>query len=79
MWLKRSVLDADGQPILDEDGRPEKDVVKVMPAQIKEAVDRNRAEYVQSLQERAGRAREGAQSLGGDGSRASMARDDIPF
>lgn len=79
VWLKRSVLDADGQPILDEDGKPEKDVVKVMPAQIKEAVDRNRTEYLQSLQERAGQAREGAQNLGNDGGRASVARDDIPF
>ena len=79
VWLKRSVLDADGQPILDEAGRPEKDVVKVMPVALKEAVDRNRAEYLQSLQDRAEGAREGSRRLGNDGSRESMARDDIPF
>ena len=79
VWLKRSVLDADGSPILDEAGKPAKDVVKVMPAQLKEAVDRNRSEYLQSLQERAEHAREGSRQLGNDSSRAAMNRDDIPF
>lgn len=76
--LKRSVLDAEGQPVLDASGRPEKDVVKVMPAQLKEAIDRSRADYLASLSERASQAREGAQHLGNAGSgRAS--RDDIAF
>ena len=49
VWLKKSVLDEDGQPVLDERGKPAKDIVRVMPAQIKEALDRNRSEYLQSL------------------------------
>ena len=79
VWLKRSVLDSEGKPVIDENGRAEKDVVKVMPVALKEAVDRNRAEYLQSLQDRAEGAREGSRRLGNDGSRESMARDDIPF
>ena len=43
VWLKKSVLDEDGQPVLDERGKPAKDIVRVMPAQIKEALDRNRS------------------------------------
>lgn len=79
VWLKRSVLDENGQPILDESGKPAKDVVKVMPAQLKEAVDRGRQQYLQSLEDRAHGAREGSNALGNDGSRGQMAREDIPF
>ncbi len=57
VWLKKSVLDEDGQPVLDERGKPAKDIVRVMPAQIKEALDRNRSEYLQSLSEKARGAR----------------------
>ncbi|MFR7651160.1 MAG: DNA gyrase [Eggerthella lenta] len=57
VWLKKSVLDENGQPVLDGDGRPAKDVVRVMPAQIKEALDRSRSEYLQSLREGERRAR----------------------
>ena len=45
VWLKKSVLDENGQPVLNGDGKPAKDVVRVMPAQIKEALDRSRSEY----------------------------------
>lgn len=66
VWLKKSVLDEDGQPVLDERGKPAKDIVRVMPAQIKEALDRNRSEYLQSLlREGARRAR----GLGAPGKR----------
>lgn len=37
VWLKKDALDADGDPVLDEDGKQVKDVVKVMPAQLKDA------------------------------------------
>ncbi len=33
VWLKKSVLDENGQPVLNGDGKPAKDVVRVMPAQ----------------------------------------------
>lgn len=66
VWLKRTVLDEEGQPVLDESGKPEKDTVKVMPAEIKEAMEQARSRYLQehgvSLDERANTAREGSQA-----------------
>lgn len=71
VWLQRSILDAEGNPVIDErTGRAAKDTVKVMPAQIKTALDEARREYLaqreskeQSLGARAARAREGASAL----------------
>lgn len=58
VWLKKGVLDADGAPVLDGDGKQVKETVKVMPAQLKEAVDRGRAEFLASLDDKAKEARE---------------------
>ena len=77
VWLKKSVLDEDGQPVLDERGKPAKDIVRVMPAQIKEALDRNRSEYLQSLSEKARGAREGSERLGHGDRRAAQSRESI--
>ena len=77
VWLKKSVLDEDGQPVLDERGKPAKDIVRVMPAQIKEALDRNRSEYLQSLSEKARGAREGWERLGNGHRRAAQSRESI--
>ena len=77
VWLKKSVLDENGQPVLDEDGKPAKDVVRVMPAQIKEALDRSRSEYLQSLSEKARGAREGSERLGNGDRRAAQSRESI--
>ena len=77
VWLKKSVLDENGQPVLDEDGKPAKDVVRVMPAQIKEALDRSRSEYLQSLSEKARGAREGSERLGNGDRSAAQSRESI--
>lgn len=77
VWLKKSVLDEDGQPVLDERGKPAKDIVRVMPAQIKEALDRSRSEYLQSLSEKARGAREGSERLGNGAERAAQSRESI--
>ena len=77
VWLKKSVLDEDGQPVLDERGKPAKDIVRVMPAQIKEALDRNRSEYLQSLSEKARGAREGSERLENGDRRAAQSRESI--
>ena len=77
VWLKKSVLDENGQPIVDENGKPAKDIVRVMPAQIKEALDRNRSEYLQSLSEKARGAREGSERLGKGDRRAAQSRESI--
>lgn len=77
VWLKKSVLDENGQPVLDERGKPEKDVVRVMSAQIKEALDRSRSEYLQSLAEKARGAREGSERLGNAADRGAQSRESI--
>ena len=77
VWLKKSVLDEDGQPVLDERGKPAKDILRVMPAQIKEALDRSRSEYLQSLSEKARGAREGSERLGNGAERAAQSRESI--
>ena len=38
VWLQKSILDPEGNPVLDEAGRRQKDTVKVMPQQIKDAL-----------------------------------------
>lgn len=38
VWLQKSILDPEGNPIIGEDGKRLKDTVKVMPLQIKEAL-----------------------------------------
>ena len=77
VWLKKSVLDENGQPVLNGDGKPAKDVVRVMPAQIKEALDRSRSEYLQGLSKKARGAREGSERLGKGDRRASQSRESI--
>ena len=79
VWLKRTVMDPDGNPVTDESGRPVKDTVKVMPGQLKEALDSGRERYLASLSERAKGAREGSRELAGNAGRSSMSREDIPF
>lgn len=76
VWLQKSVLDGEGNPVIDEStGRAAKDTVKVMPAQIKDALELARKEYLaerekQPLSERAESAR---------GASANLAENDIPF
>lgn len=76
VWLQKSILDGEGNPVIDEStGRTAKDTVKVMPAQIKDALDLARKEYLaerekQPLAERAAGARDAS---------ASLAESDIPF
>ena len=77
VWLKKSVLDENGQPVLNGDGKPAKDVVRVMPAQIQEALDRSRSEYLQSLSEKARGAREGSERLGNVADRGAQSRESI--
>ena len=79
VWLRKTVMGPDGQPELDEDGRAVKDTVKVMPVQLKEALDSGRERYLASLSERAKGAREGSRELAGNAGRSSMSREDIPF
>lgn len=76
VWLQKSVLDAEGNPIVDEaTGRNAKETVKVMPVQIKDALDLARREYLgnreqQPLDSRAQHVR---------GASAALSESDIPF
>lgn len=82
VWLRKSVLDEEGNPVVGEDGAAVKDVVKVMPAQIREALERDRSEYLESLSERARSARAGSERLGHGGARPASpraSRDDAAF
>ena len=80
--LSRSVLDAEGRPILREDGRREKETLGVSPAQIKEALTEARKRYSEeraqdgrALSERAEGARGVVESMG-RGDQRPFGRDD---
>ena len=45
--LSRSVLDAEGRPVLREDGRREKETLAVSPAQIRDALSEARRRYAE--------------------------------
>ena len=80
VWLKKDLLDSENQPIIGEDGRPATEVLKVMPSEIKAAVDEGRRQYLESLGDRAKGARESSDAYEHSASgRASMAREDIAF
>lgn len=67
VWLRRTVLDVEGNPVLDDAGKPERDTVKVMPSRIKEAIDQQRRDYIAekraTLDEKVSEARDGAGQL----------------
>lgn len=78
VWLKKDLLDGDGEPLMGPDGRQQSVTVKVMPAQLKEAVDAGRAEYLKGLGDRAKDARESSDALNRNSDRG-YAREDIAF
>ena len=68
--LRRDVRDIEGNPIIGDDGKREKEVVKVTPGQIKTALSEARKRYAEeqakdnrSLTERAEGAKEAADSI----------------
>lgn len=80
--LSRSVLDAEGRPVLREDGRREKETLAVSPAQIKEALTEARKRYSEErardgrgLSERAAGARDAAESMERGGPARPFARE----
>lgn len=90
VWLQKSVMDAEGNYITDDAGKNVKDTVKVMPAQIKTALQESYERYKASKddpekgsQEKSSKGRDD-QSLSEraaaakEGS-AAIAENDIPF
>lgn len=89
VWLQKSVMDAEGNRMTDEEGRNVKDTVKVMPEQIKSALAESYERYKASKDESRdsqdkGKDMRDSQSLderaaaAREGSSA-MADHDIPF
>lgn len=73
VWLQKSVLDAEGNPVIGEDGKREKDTVKVMPDKIKDALAASRKAWAEehakddepSLAQKAEAARDASETLDG--------------
>lgn len=68
--LQKSVLDAEGKPVLGEDGKRQKETLPIKPEQLKEALVEARKRYAveqakddRSLTERAEVAKEAADSM----------------
>lgn len=90
VWLQKSVMDAEGNRMTDEDGRAVKDTVKVMPAQIKTALaesyerfkasrdDKAKGEQEQTQEARDGQSLSERAASAREGS-AAVADHDIPF
>lgn len=80
--LTRVARDAEGNVVLGDDGEPVREELRVRPQQIKDALTEARRAWAQqhaqgrSLRERAGAARDGADSLGRGGAR--QASRDVP-
>ena len=70
VWLQKSVLDPEGNPVVDGDGRRMKDTVKVMPQQIKDALAESRRAYAEAhrdtLAERAKDVTEASRAMEAD-------------
>lgn len=47
VWLQKSMLDPEGHPVIDQDGRREKDTVKVMPQALKDALTESRRAWLE--------------------------------
>lgn len=60
--LTKTELDEEGSPVLDEEGHQVKDTIKVMPSQLKEAIDKGNKEYRASLSDKAKDAREASEN-----------------
>ena len=80
--LSRSVLDAEGRPIVGEDGKREKETMAVMPSQIRDALSEARRRYAEEasrdgrgLAERAAGAKVASESMERGGPARPFARD----
>ena len=74
VWLQKSVLDADGNPVIGEDGKRQKDTVKVTPDKIKDALAEARKAWAEEhkkdapgLEDKAQSAREASDALEKEG------------
>ena len=80
--LQKSVLGAEGKPVLGEDGKRQKETLPIKPEQLKEALSEARKRYAEeqakdnrSLTERAEGAKEAADSIEKDGGDRPLERE----
>ena len=80
--LQKSVLDAEGKPVLGEDGKRQKETLPIKPEQLKEALSEAPKRYAEeqakdnrSLTERAEGAKEAADSIEKDGGDRPLERE----
>lgn len=80
--LQKSALDAEGKPVLGEDGKRQKETFSIKPDQLKEALLEARKRYAEeqakddrSLAERAEGAKEAAGSMEKDGDGRPLGRE----
>ena len=74
VWLQKSVLDPEGNPVIGEDGRRQRDTIVVTPQQIKDAIAESRRAWLaehsrddRGLADRAQHAREASESIEREG------------
>ena len=86
VWLQKTVLDEGKQPVLNADGSKVRETIKVMPEQVKFAIDQQRQDYLDSLKQRslhdrADTATRSTQRRTQDEPQRQqdLAREDIPF
>lgn len=77
VWLQKSVLDPEGNPVIGEDGRRQRDTIVVTPQQIKDAITESRRAWAEEhakeqpgLDQKAQHAREASESIERDGDQA---------
>lgn len=80
--LQKSVLDAEGKPVIGEDGKRQKDTLTIKPEQLKQALSEARKRYAEehakddrSLTERAEGAKDASESMEKDGASRPLDRE----
>lgn len=86
VWLRKTIMGDDGQPVRNPDGTKQYDTIIVMPRDIKSAIDQQRQEYLDSLKGRSLHERADVATREAHGHRRQsqqrqqeLADQDIPF
>lgn len=82
VWLQRSVLDPEGNPVIGEDGRRQRDTIVVQPQQIKDAIAESRRAWAEEhakdergLADRAEQARHASENMSREGAEPPLSRE----
>lgn len=82
VWLQRSVLDPEGNPVIGEDGRRRRDTIVVQPQQIKDAIAESRRAWAEEhvkdergLADRAEQARHASENMSREGAEPPLSRE----